>query len=86
MHQVARHVHIVIFHKGYPALKLAVRSQGINLVKEIFGWEISGMGLAGEYYLNRPRWVPDDSLQTFDIMENQRWSLIFSEAPNEPHS
>jgi len=86
MHKVACHVHIVIFDKGYFALKIAVYSQVIYLVEEIFRGEIGGMRLAGEYYLNRAQLVIYYALETLYILENQSGALIFSETAYKSNS
>src|SRR4030042_1319128 len=79
-------MHIVVFDEGYSTLKLPVCGQSVHLVNEMLRWEIGGIGLASEYYLDGVPPVFDNPFEAFHIMEDQRRTLVLSKSADKTYS
>lgn len=83
LHEVLGHMHLIIFQKGDVAAQLVIVAKGQHFMNEITAWFVGRMGFAGEHQLDRPPLVLQDSLETFQILEQQCGPLVGGEAPRK---
>ena len=82
--QTPRNVGVVIFNEDNPIMKTGFAREFVNFLNERFATFVSRMRFTGEYELDRPSCVVEQSLEPLFIREQESAALIAGEASGEP--
>src|SRR6185437_5215513 len=81
--EILRHMHFIIFNESDAAAQFVIMAEVQHLMNEVSTRLIGWMGLAGEDELDRPPAVLEESLQPFQVSEEQGGPLIRREPSGE---
>src|SRR5579863_2234807 len=82
-YQEARHDDIVVFQEDDFATESIAAREAIDLFDQRFAWSVGRMRLAREDDLHRALRVIDDTLESFQVAENEGCAFIRRETPRE---
>ena len=83
LHQVPRHVDVVVFDEDEPTGKPAIARELDDLLNQLFAPVVAWMCLAGEHELHGRPWIATEARQAVEVGEQQRCPLVGREASRE---